>query len=129
MRIASWSSPTARGSGKRSGRRSNTATLRPRCPSRPASVAPVGPRPEMITSTWFMLVSASMSLLSTLAVVHRDLLLGQTAQAGMDAPTVGHHQREQNFIGPRRILDADFEAVEVAAYIGGMDVMQGHDQP
>src|SRR5690606_23625400 len=72
----------------------------------------IGPRIERVRATRRVEAPAG----SALAVVHRDGFLGQAAQARVHAPSGAHDQREQDFARTRGILDADLDAVEMAAH-------------
>src|SRR5256885_5316067 len=65
-------------------------------------------------------------LASPQSIFSLDLRRFQAARAGVDAGAGGHHQGEQNFVGARRVVDADFHGVKMAAHVGGVDVGNGH---
>ena len=48
---------------------------------------------------------------------------------GMHARAGRHHQHEQEFVGARRVGDAHFHRVEMAAHIGRIDVRDGNVEP
>ena len=55
--------------------------------------------------------------------------LKANADAGMDSRAGRHNEREQNFVGARRVGDANLHCVKVTAYIRSIDVGNRHVKP
>ena len=53
----------------------------------------------------------------------------EAADARMYARSRCHHQRQQNLIGPRRIVHAHFHRIKMAAHVRRIDVRDGHIEP
>ena len=53
----------------------------------------------------------------------------EAADAGMDARTGGHHQRQQNLIGSRSIGETDFHGIEMTSHVRSIDVRDGNIEP
>src|SRR5579864_7066944 len=73
--------------------------------------------------------SSSWVSFSSQPVFTFDLRYFEAADAGMHAGAGGHHQREQNFVRARGIIDPNFHRVEMTAHVRGVDVGDGHVEP
>src|SRR5437763_1848066 len=80
---------------------------------------------RMVRRVFIIVVDAMSVQALSQAVLTFYLIFCQAANAWQGASTVGDSDRHHDLIGTRRIVNANFHAVKVAAHEGGIFVSQG----